>query len=180
MRRGLLALLAVLVGLLTAATAAFAAGSTGTTPPVEVIKYKGKVVQTTELYQFNWYYYSDSGFWVHTADRAPGAPPPTHHFPKAVLVQPHTRVNVVIFSARKPSTVTIRHFGWKNYFAKHLYPIKDKSGKVTKWGAYFTLREGKKLPEGTTDYRLKIRTAWPEHNYDSYGAEVRLAHLKTK
>lgn len=103
MRRGLLALLAVLAGVLLAATAAYAAG--GTNPPLEYIRFQGENVQKTRLYSYDWHYRTVGGEWIHNRWTAPG-----YEWPTVSQVQPDTRINVVIRSARKPDKLTIRYY----------------------------------------------------------------------
>ena len=176
MIKKLLAILAGIVLAFTMVSAALAAGSTSSTPPTEVIKYRGKVVQTTFPYEYDWHYYD--GGWKHTTWTDEG-----YVFPTTQQVYPDTRINVVINSPLKPDKLNIRNYhplrdgsppAGGEFVRSHLYPIRNKSGEIIKWGAWFTVEWG------NLHHNLVITTKWlPDPGTKHpYATEVRLAHVR--
>jgi hypothetical protein len=178
MRRGLLALLAVLAALVAIVAAGPAYGRNGSNPPLEYVRYKGENVQKTYLYHYDWHYRTASGQWIHNTWTAPGYESPTTQ-----PVAPNTRVNVVIRSPMKPDKLNIRNYHLLvegsppkggEFVPSHLYPIRNKSGEIIKWGAWFTVEWGNE------HHNLVITTKWlPDPGTGHpYGTEVRLAHVR--
>jgi len=148
-------------------------------PPPQVIKYQGRTVQETYKDDQTWHYYDEGGQWVTVGDDYR-----SWKWPKVDKVDNTRRVNLVIWSIWKPDRLTIMDYprigssgavrGKAEPIRYHLYPIKSKNGRVSKWGAYFKLRD-------KGQHYLVIKTRWERDpgTQHSYGTGEHLAHLKS-